>query len=295
MQLQKISSILVFSVLLIIVAVGLLGTTVYFLLEKNNHTAPRADKPKALAVQTTPVRQDPAQYTTAKEVQTAIVPLSKDSIDLKLQEIYAMKNALPSGPGDRANGNDTEAAQQKITELLRKVEELKNRTTAVESENRFLKALLGQITDELHSRQRNNTQHTPTRSASASTGGATFTATDLRFSFLNEGEKETGSVREARSISGGFSFRTSGQGNEVFYIVVVRPDGKVLQASSWDGGVFETSDGRKMYSYKVLSEGTETIRHVHFSIQAENMTAGKYRLEVYHNGTMIGSLTKTLS
>lgn len=79
------------------------------------------------------------------------------------------------------------------------------------------------------------------------------------------------------------------------YIVILQPDGKLMQKSTWESGTFYSSEGKKVYSCRLRFDITrdETQKLV-FSINAANFLKGKYLMQVYDKKGLINSFTKSL-
>ena len=78
-------------------------------------------------------------------------------------------------------------------------------------------------------------------------------------------------------------------------VVVLQPDGHVMQSSTWESGTFDTREGRKIYSSKLHFEYTNgEAKRLSFSLSADKYQKGEYVMQVYYNGMMIGKTFKTL-
>jgi hypothetical protein len=294
----RVSSILVFSVLLIIIAVGLLATSVYFLLDaKDKKKEPVAEIKKASAIQ---------EADTAAIVSAAVTldtshlkPItSQDTIKKKLDEIYALKKEIPSVITNQTSDTTITNTREKIAELLKRIDDLKNRTTRVETENRFLKSMLEQLTDELKTKEQSirrvNTDNRFTQVSNVTTESNRVSVGDVRLGILNEEGQETNRAEEGNKLTGSFNVRSNANTTASFYVVVTQPNGKVLQNSSWDGGIFETAEGRKLYTSKVLFYGTSESKRSFFTVTTDNLQKGTYTVQVYHNGSIVGRGSKTV-
>ncbi len=82
---------------------------------------------------------------------------------------------------------------------------------------------------------------------------------------------------------------------EVF-IVVLKPDGHVLQKSTWESGTFQSRDGKKIYSCRLRFDFTKgETKKLSFSINSSIFLPGNYIMQVYSGGAMIGKFIKSLS
>jgi hypothetical protein len=79
-------------------------------------------------------------------------------------------------------------------------------------------------------------------------------------------------------------------------VVVLQPDGQVLQKSAWESGTFETRDGKKIYSCKLRCDALQgEAKQLNFSLSADSYQKGNYTMHIYHNGVLIGRASKILS
>jgi hypothetical protein len=79
-------------------------------------------------------------------------------------------------------------------------------------------------------------------------------------------------------------------------VVVIQPNGQVLQKSEWEAGSFETTAGRKIYSCKLRCKTMQgESKQLNFSLDAETYLKGIYTLQLYYNGVLIGKAYKTLT
>ncbi|HAN66672.1 MAG TPA: hypothetical protein DCQ34_10730 [Chitinophagaceae bacterium] len=247
----------------------------------------------------------------------------KTGLDIKLNEFYKLRDEITQLLKNPASQTDLESARLKINELQGRVESLRARNIEVEEENKKLMAMINQI------RQQNNTQtNTSTASGGNSnalvtpvsnrsrpgvqaqqapatiateTGTNLFASTDMRLSALmvDQGkEMETNDAFQTDKISGSFVVRNSSMpiNSAEVYVVVIQPNGKVLQNSAWDAGTFMTKEGRKIYSCKLRFDYNKgEAKRLQFSLAGDRFEKGNYILQVYHQGTLIGRMVKPLS
>lgn len=78
-------------------------------------------------------------------------------------------------------------------------------------------------------------------------------------------------------------------------VVILQPNGKVLQNSTWETGVFYTREGKQLYSNKLrFDHQAGENKKLQFAISADKFLPGKYLVQLYHNGAMIGKTQKLL-
>jgi hypothetical protein len=225
----------------------------------------------------------------------------KGNLDINLKEFYTLRDEIALMLQDKGANVDLNLAQKKIEELQQKVQILSYRNIDVENENKKLRIILEQLGKQTrgilqNSKQAEQENKSLTDKVSAITAIST---TNLNLSaFANNDQQETAMAGLAEKLVGSFTVKNTGNNYSKcdIMIVVVQPDGQVLQKSAWESGSFETNDGRKVYSCKVRCETTKgESKKLNFSITADNYQKGNYTLQVYHNGVMIGKASKILS
>jgi len=127
-----------------------------------------------------------------------------------------------------------------------------------------------------------------------------FSLSDMNISglYLDDNKYvETDLASQTAKLSGSFVLKNNRSDIKRgdIHIVVLKPDGKLLQSSTWDAGTFETSNGRRIYSAKVgYNCDIGESRKINFSISADQYPKGNYSFDFYQNGYIIGKTAKTL-
>jgi hypothetical protein len=225
-------------------------------------------------------------------------------INNKLAEFYRLRNEVNSLLQERSNPDKLETARLKITSLQQKIDELKARTMKVEYENKRLSSMLQQLSNELKTGE-DATRRTPSGTFSKLPQDKPavpplLNISDVKISALSgstEKVEETGSAEETERLSGTFTVRSNVHlsTNTELMIVVIQPDGRILQSTSWESGSFETREGKKIYSSKVLFDYKGEQKQLSFSISADEFQKGEYKVFIYQNGVVIGKGSKTLN
>jgi hypothetical protein len=235
----------------------------------------------------------------------------KNNLDVKLTEFYKLRNEIGDLLKNPRSKADLDAAKLKIDELQRKVTALRTRNSEVEEENKKLQALIEEF------RKNNLPPGNPVNPA-GSTGassksvtsaflntGATattnmLTATDMRLTAimqLDGKEVETLEALQTDKFVGSFVVRNNSNSlaNAEVYVVVIQPNGKILQNSAWDAGSFNTNEGRKLYSFRFRFDYNKgDAKRLSFSLNGDQYAKGNYTVQLYQNGSLIGRMTKTL-
>lgn len=232
----------------------------------------------------------------------------KGPLDIKLNEFFKLRNEIASILKNKNNNTDLGVARQKINELQKKVQELVGRNDDVEQENKRLYAMLKQLSVNMKEQEPPNARPIVFESKQAnetsanSNASGTFIATDMRFSALmetdNNKELETYQAVQTDKLVGSFTVKNDNSPNNQAEVVVVvlQPDGKVLQKSSWESGTFNTHEGKRIYSCKMRFDYNKgEVKRLNFSLSSDKYLKGNYIMQIYHNGIMIGKLSKSLS
>lgn len=134
----------------------------------------------------------------------------------------------------------------------------------------------------------------------ATTPATFFSLTEMSITGLAEDDNkyiETNLADQTNKINGSFILKNvhSDIKKGDIHIVISKPDGKLLQSSTWDAGTFETSNGRRIYSTKVKYDcDIGDAKKINFSISADQYPKGNYYFEFYQNGYIIGKTVKAL-
>jgi hypothetical protein len=229
----------------------------------------------------------------------------KGNLDVKLSEFYKLRNEIADILKNPAKKEDLDLAKQKIGELQKRVDQLRDRNLDVEKENKRLYAILQQLTNEQKQAVQNikpvvYENKGPADNNIPATTATPFAASDIRLSamMVDEGkERETLQALQTDKLVGSFIVKNNTtQFNKAEVVVVIlQPDGKTLQNSAWETGRFETKEGRKIYSCKVSFDYNKgETKRLSFSLNTDKSLKGNYTVQLYHNGTLIGKTVKTL-
>ncbi len=227
-------------------------------------------------------------------------------VDEKLRTFYALKDEITRLIATRNSSTGIENARQQLAQLQQKIDDWRRRYADVADENKRLAALLKQLTDNVNGAA-TPVQLKTTVAASrpvpavADEPSSLFVANNLQLKammLLEDKEQETYEALQADEIRGVADVKnnfSSVRGADVF-VVIIQPDGSVLKQSAWETGMFETNNGRKIYTQKLHFDYTKAeAKRLSFSITASGLKKGRYTMQLYNNGVLIGSITKSLS
>jgi type I site-specific restriction endonuclease len=224
----------------------------------------------------------------------------KGDLDINLKEFYRLRDEIAILLQDKNTNVDLNVASKKISELQQKINLLRYRNTDVENENKRLKKVLELMAKEsqgieqnskLIERENINLNNRVNALVSISTANLNLSA------LANNEQQETTEAQQTEKLVGSFTIKSNYSSKADFIIVVLQPDGQVLQKSAWESGSFETKkEGRKIYSCKLRCETAKgESKQLNFSLTAEKYLKGNYTMKIYHNGILIGKTNKLLS
>ncbi|MEO5782225.1 MAG: hypothetical protein ABIQ07_03080, partial [Ginsengibacter sp.] len=224
--------------------------------------------------------------------------------NLSAAELYKLKAEIVTILNDHPLKAGLEIARQKIFELQTKLGELQNKNVSVVDENKRLNGKLNQLTAKIKSAEKIIKTEEPGAKilAKKNSPSSAITISQLRLSALmdNDGkERETNKAEQTDKLAGSFTVKNifSQEGNETeIFVVVLKPDGHVMQGSAWESGAFQTRNGRMIYSSKLHYENTqgEESKHLSFSLTSDSYQKGEYTIQLYSDGMIVGKLSKTL-
>lgn len=224
-------------------------------------------------------------------------------LEIKLNEFDKLRTEITTILKRPGNNADLLLAKEKIGQLQQIVEELRNRNKDVENENNKLNAMLNQLSVYIKNsgqsiKQTSFEEKKPVDQHDPANG---LTTTELSLSgiMMNaDKEEETHQAQQTEKLVGAFTVKNSSNitGNTEMMVVVLQPDGQVLKTSAWESGTFTTTEGKKIYSYKIRFEMTRgENRRLLFTLNADKFQKGNYTMQVYYNGVIIGKMVKNFS
>ncbi len=227
---------------------------------------------------------------------------NEEEVKEKMIELDTLKEEIKALLSNQNNKNDLMLAKIKIEELQQKVYFLQSKYSNVETENKRLQKLINQLLSSKNtiapaaaSAVTEKIKNTPEKTNMSNTSIA---AKLHLFAVVNNNakEQETTAAEDAEKMVGTFVVKNlPAKGNGELLIVVLQPDGKVVKNSVWESGTFETIEGKKIYSRKIITETATEEKQLNFSLTPDRFLKGDYTMQIWYNGSMIAKMIKTLS
>ncbi|MBS1757895.1 MAG: hypothetical protein JSU03_11495 [Bacteroidetes bacterium] len=264
-------------------------------------------------------------YTTLAHLDKTIDSIYTHTDSIKgnlvnnLTDFYKTRNQIADLFKNRAGNGDIAIANQRILQLQQRISLLSSSNADIEKENKRLNILLKQYLDENKKASNTSTQSAASivtqKNTTVDNDNENEPATVEPTHYNNEATtlavgnvqiiatsaddgKETLSADNAGKITGAFSVKNNSSQNSRtdLYVVLLQPDGKTLQKSTWESGSFETPAGKRIYSCKLMAQcAPGESKKLQFWIAADKYQKGNYTLLIYQNGEVIARASKILS
>jgi hypothetical protein len=305
------------SLLLLLLAFGLVGTWIFHLYDKNQYS----NKIKEVIVKDTAGMAEAIRDSLEKLYATSVnemgdnidtasaalpdslqgIPTSwlRDFIKLRkeVEKILSTKNITKESLQD---------AQGRIQGLRAKLDDLTLAHISPENKRKLLTAELGQLHEEMSNLHLpvsgdDSLHNEPKKTASAD---VSLTATDVKMTVMNsnnddESEAETSTAKNANKLVLSFTVRNTDMpfSNAEIFVVITNPEGAVITNEIWDSGSFDTrKETGKTFTRKIKFDYVKgEKKRIVVSLGYDKFTSGTYQIKLYHNKMLIGQTKKTLS
>jgi uncharacterized phage infection (PIP) family protein YhgE len=291
-----------------ILAVALMGTWAYLLMNKNKTDKEIAQKTEeGIHLMT---QRDSVQilYEFALKNYDSVTVANNDlqgQLTGKQSEISKLKSDINSILKKKnATQEELNTAKQKIAELNDKISNLEAEVNRLTGENQQLTSANTQLTQEKQTLETNLTTTKEEKKALEETVdvGSTFSASNIQITPIQEKksgkEKETSTAKRVNKLVVSFDVenRIAKTGPADMYIMVTGPDGKSISSAATGGGTLTTrADGDKTYTSKLtINYEQGKKQNVSLPLYQEKFQTGDYKIEVYHNGYKIGEGVRNL-
>ena len=302
------------SLLLVLLSAGLILTWVYHLYDKTMYSQRRTEVYIKDSIAVAEGIQDSLYKlynSTITELDTKLDSslVSTDSLKTELTErteqIRGLQKEINNILGKKgATREELSLARRKITELQQMIADLRSRNNSMEEEQKRLNGIMAQLNGDIQGLQQNmkKMDEENKQLIEKINLASVFVASELRLSAVavkGSREEETSQAKKAEKFVLSFLVQNNinQYNNAEVYVVVMGPDGSILQNPVWESRTMETkNEGKKDYTLKVRFdyEKGEQKRHI-FSLDSDKYEKGNYKMQIYHNGYMIGQTVKTLS
>jgi len=258
---------------------------------------------KTIAIQRPPAKDSVQAFVNSfsEEIVNEFDSTSFDSADrdlvVKIIEFQKLKNEISQILKERSASRDLPTANEKILQLQHDVEELKNKNDTIIRENERLNQMVKELMRKNHVAPAAEKRSSSKKILANSAYTLPVLVSHLRFNAfsLNDPTKPTNVAAKTERLSGSFQVNIKPfNKNLAIYVAIIQPNGKTLNPAG-DAKIFTTKNGKRKYSTLLhFDNKKDNGARLAFSIDAHNFQKGKYVMQIFHQGVMIGRLTRTL-
>lgn len=290
--------------IIIILAIALIGSWIYFFFSKNQSNNVIAEKDAQYAV------LDSTKNTVQKEYDNAMLRLSEltqsntelDSlVKNRNSELDAIKKRFQSLVSKQnATAADLNEARKLVGELNSRIDDYVNEIQRLQAENQQLSIDKSNLSSQNRTLSSNlaSTEVAKNQAEKQVDVGSTLNASFFTIIAVHERnsgkEKSTKSSKRADKFRISFNLdanRIATSGTKRLYVVAKDPSGTTIKEDALASGIIETrEEGKLDYTTMVEVEYKQnTSQSVSFDLrQTEKYVKGSYKISVYQNGFKIG-------
>lgn len=300
------------SVLLILLATGLIGTWVYHIYDKTIYSNKRTEVYIKDSAAVADAIRDSLQKIYAGTIRDLDYQLDstrynadslKNNLDNRLSEINNLRKEIGSILKNKnATTSDLNLARSKINDLQGKMQELRDQNSSMEDEKKRLASVLDQLNTEMKSLEQNirKLDQENKEMSEKIYLASSFVVSELNFHVASvKGSKEqaTTQARKADKFVSTFTLQNNiadYETTEVF-IIITDPGGEIIQNPIYSGTFSSKNEGVKNFTRKIKFEYAKgEAKKLVFSLDADKYEKGDYKMDIYHNGIQIAKTSYTL-
>lgn len=286
------------TILLALLSLGLVATWVYHLYDKTKYATP--------AKQTEIKDSEPA----LRNMQDSLQKIYSSTLNKLGYQLDSAKNTAGLLQGElMARLDEINLLRTEISDLLRKNNRKKEDLDLAGRKTSEFQQLVAELPDKSKRNSEEKKLTSPINNGINDNLGneklsasPLFTATDIKFipvKVADDKETETNEAENTSKLVISFAVMNNATGfnNAEVFAVITQPDGKVIQPDVWETASINTHDfGKKRYTRKMRFEYLKgETKRLELTLKPEDYEKGNYRLQVFHNGYLIGETVKTLN
>lgn len=296
-------------------SIGLVGTWVYHLYDKTQYSQRRTEVYIKDSIAVAQGVQDSLRKIYSNTINDLDARLDstkstagmlQGELSTKLQEINRLRSEIATIlKKNNFKKEDLDLARKKSLELQQLVAELQNKNSSIEEEKKQISAVLDKVNYQVKDLE-NNVQKLDQENKVLTEKvslASTFVASELKLSPVavkNDKEQETTLTKKVSKLIVSLALQNNISDYETadVFVVVIQPNGKIVRnEDAWETYSIPLKNGSSItYTRKIRFEYQkgETKRLI-FSLNPEEYMKGTYTMQVYHNGYLIGQVTKSLN
>ena len=223
---------------------------------------------------------------------------SDKELESKLLEYDKLKEDIATILKNKTSSTkDLSQANEKIAELQKNIDDLRNQNNAVAKENAKLNKMLEQFISENKQKGKSSVNNSAKNSSATKVASPSVLVSRLKFFAVDENKSLTRLASNAVRWDGSFEINVNSDkiSSQKIFVVIIQPTGKVLLNSSSETGTFEVNSVRKVYSAVLHFDIVkDNHRRLYFSIDSHSFHKGNYKMLIYYSGILIGRMDRSL-
>lgn len=278
----------------------------HFYFQKKHDVTVPASTVKKISEATTKFHRDSSQDSKAADSlifnkQLKDQPLDgldtlNRTLELKLMEYKKIQEEIAEIQKSKTALKNKVDEAKKINEVQKNIDSLNKKKEEMIRENEKMNQMLTQkqkIQSNIKIEVSKGTKNIHTPSLPLLVAHLKFDAINTSGSY----EKQTVLASQATKLSGSFEININSKKNissEIF-IKILQPNGRPILNASSGFAILETYSGKSAYSLVLhFDRNKDNDKRLHFSINPDVFHKGKYTMQIYHNGVLIGRMQRTL-
>jgi len=284
------------TVLFVIIIVILLGVIAFLLVRQNSQSGTITKQEQKIKGDSIDIRRLNAELAETKASLDSLTDTTAAVRKLVDEKNKIIASLMAQASAVAYQGKiDTKHYQDIIAERDRQIADLNDQIQKLVDDKKALQSSLDQVTkikDDLTVQNQDLNNKNMTLSTKA---GLFQPGNSLRLEAMKDSKKEKTTNKAKQTDHMSVTFTISGEsqiekGNKTFMVRILNPDG-TLATSTTASGNFKNSDGQDMqYSCKGTTAYDQTSKTIVMPYhQTIPFQAGKYSLELYQDGFLIGT------
>lgn len=223
--------------------------------------------------------------------------LSK-TLQLKLIEYKKIQEEIAEILKNKAVLKNKVDEAKKISEIQKSIDSLKRKKEEMIMENEKMNQMLTQK-EQLQNTVTKNDNFKNTKTILPAS--LPLLVSHLNFVAISEKkgdyEKQTMLASQATKFEGSFEININPKMNTAseIFVKILQPNGRPILNASSGFSVLEAEAGKSAYSVVLhFDKNKDNHSRLKFSIATDVFHKGKYTMQIYHNGVMIGRMQRTL-
>lgn len=227
----------------------------------------------------------------------SVVDSSDQTLEAKILEYNQLKEEIAEIQRNKEVLKKKMEEMKKIGEIQKNIDSLKGQKEAIILENEKMDQLLKQKQQE----QTINKTEIEKSSKSPHTSTLPLLISHLKFEAIKETESydaPTVLASKASRLEGSFEINITSKKNisPDIFVKIMQPNGRPVLDAASGFALLENHQGKSSYTSLLHFDKTkDNNKRLNFSIKPKEFYKGKYTMQIYHNGVMIGRTQRTLN